>query len=119
MRSNYMLKLNPLLAGLLCLTLAATARAGVVINEIHFDPVDKTSAEEFIELYNSGAAPVDLGGAYFDAGISFTFPVGTTIAPGAFLVVAQDPATLQARFGVTAFGRLTCNLDRDGEKITL
>ena len=116
---QYMFKLNPLLAGLLCLTMAATARAGVVINEIHFDPVDKTSAEEFIELYNTGAAPVDLGGAYFNAGISFTFPAGTTIAPGGYLVVAQNPTTLQARFGVTAFGPWVGNLASDGEKITL
>jgi hypothetical protein len=114
-----MLKLNPLLAGLLCLNVAVTAPAGVVINEIHFDPVDKTSAEEFIELYNSGVAPVNLGGAYFDAGISFTFPPGTTIAPGAFLIVAQNPTTVQVRFGATALGPWTGNLSSDGEKITL
>jgi hypothetical protein len=119
MRYNHKFMSNPLLAGVFCLTLAATAQAGVVINEIHFDPVDKTSAEEFIELYNSGGAPVDLGGAYFDAGISFTFPGGTTLAPGAFLVVAQNPTTLQARFGATALGPWTGNLASDGEKITL
>jgi hypothetical protein len=55
MRSNCVFKLNPLLAGLFCLTLAVTDRAGVVINEIHYDPADETSPEEFIELYNSGA----------------------------------------------------------------
>lgn len=119
MRSNCTFKLNPLLAGLLWLTWATTASAGVVINEIHFDPVDKTSPEEFIELYNSGAAPVDLSGASFDAGVSFTFPGGTTLAPGAYLVVAQNPATAQSKFGVTALGPWTGNLASDGEKITL
>ena len=76
----------------------------IVINEIHYDPEDETSAVEFIELHNSGATTLDLSGWSFDEGVSYTFPAGTTIAPDGYLVVGEDPATLQAVFGVAALG---------------
>ena len=34
----------------------------VVINEIHYQPANKTKLEEFIELHNPGAAAVDVSG---------------------------------------------------------
>ncbi|HEX8312442.1 MAG TPA: lamin tail domain-containing protein, partial [Chthoniobacteraceae bacterium] len=37
---------------------------------------------EFLELKNLGAAPLDLSGAKFTAGIDFTFPQGTSLTPG-------------------------------------
>ena len=73
----------------------------VVINEIHFDESDKTERAEFIELHNPSDTPVDLSGYAFTSGINFSFPSGTILAPGGFLVVAEDPATTTAKFGVT------------------
>ncbi|MGB0144780.1 MAG: lamin tail domain-containing protein, partial [Akkermansiaceae bacterium] len=70
----------------------------VVINEIHFDESDKTERAEFIELHNPSDTPVDLSGYAFTSGINFSFPSGTILAPGGFLVVAEDPATTTAKF---------------------
>ncbi|MEN8865511.1 MAG: lamin tail domain-containing protein, partial [Akkermansiaceae bacterium] len=64
----------------------------VVINEIHYDPANETSAEEFIELYNPGANVVDLSNWELTDAVQFTFPAGTTLGAGAYLVIAEDPA---------------------------
>jgi hypothetical protein len=76
----------------------------VVINELHYEPVEFDEPGEFIELYNAGAAVADLSGWRFTDGILYTFDAGTRLEPGAFLVVAEDPAFLEARYGVTALG---------------
>ena len=57
-----LIRLHPLPARCCAALLAASLAFGassVVINEIHFNPDDKTTHEEFIELYNTGIAPVD------------------------------------------------------------
>ncbi|HTI99166.1 MAG TPA: lamin tail domain-containing protein [Dongiaceae bacterium] len=101
-------------------TLAITTLAQtVVINELHYNPEDNTVPEEFIELYNPGAAAVDLSGWRFKSGVSYTFPAGTVIAAGGFVVVAEDPATLQSRYGATALGPWIGSLSSDGETVAL
>jgi hypothetical protein len=71
----------------------------IVINEIHFNDDDPAGHSEFIELHNPGNAPADLAGAFFDAGINFTLPASTTIPPGGFLIVCEDPDTILRRWG--------------------
>lgn len=68
----------------------------VVVNEV------RASGDDWIELFNRGAAPVDLGGYGVadldaDAGTpriasAVRFPAGTVLAPGAFLFVRADVA---------------------------
>jgi hypothetical protein len=41
----------------------------VIINEIHYDPADKTERGEFIELFNPMATAVDLSGWAFAKGL--------------------------------------------------
>src|SRR5438105_14379192 len=62
----------------------------VVINEINYNGPVKTNPTEYVELTNPGNAPVDLGGASFTNGIAYTFPSGTMLQPGAFLLVAEN-----------------------------
>lgn len=63
---------------------------GIVISEIMVDPPTNHRDGEFIELHNKSAEAIDLSGWHFTEGISFTFPVGSTLAPGAYLVVAAN-----------------------------
>ncbi|RIK73924.1 MAG: hypothetical protein DCC68_24060, partial [Planctomycetota bacterium] len=93
--------------------------AQIVINELHYEPVFNNIPEEFLELYNNGATPVDMTGWRFTDGIDYTFPPGTVIGPGEYLVVAEDPATMSALWGVTALGPWQGSLSNDGEEITL
>ena len=102
-----------------CAAYSQSIWAEVVINEIHVDPPVKTELVEFIELHNTGPAEVDIAGWSFSRGITFTFPVGTRIAPGGYLVVAQNPAHLQAKFGITSVGPWEGLLSNEGERITL
>ncbi len=99
----------------------ALGASGVIINEIHFHPEDSTAHEEFIEIYNTSAAPVDISGWLFCAGITYTFPEGTTLAANGYVVVAEDPAAITARFGaaVAPLGPYTGQLGNDGERIVL
>src|SRR5215207_6771299 len=90
--------------------------ASVVINEIHYDPDVKTEQVEFIELHNPGDQPLDLSGAQFTNGVTYTFPNGTSLAPGGYLVVGENPAQLQAEFGTPPLGPWAGSLDNDGEK---
>ena len=124
-------------------TTAATAPTRtVVINEIHYNPVElpafdaagnpvfqgtTTAANfteeqhEFIELRNTTAAPVSIAGWRLDNGVDFTVPGGTTIAAGGYVVVAKNPARLQAVYaGLTGvLGPFTGELKNGGETVVL
>jgi hypothetical protein len=98
------------------------ARAGIPlrITEVHYNPAD-SPAYEFIELQNIGGAAVDLSGMMFD-GINYTFLLGSSLAPGARLVLASDidPRAFTNRYpGVAVFGNFGGNLNNGGERIAL
>ncbi len=92
----------------------------VLINEIHFDPVDNTSREEFLELHNPGGSAVDLSGWFFSNGVELRIPGGVSIAPGGFLVIAEDPPAFRTRFGFDPdVGPYVGRLSSTGEILTL
>jgi hypothetical protein len=111
--------LIPSTVAALLLTNLAQVQADIVMNEVHYDPVDKTQFVEFVELFNSGDAAVNLSGWKFTSGVSFAIPEGTTVEPGGFVVVAQSPESLQEIFGRQALGPWTGSLNNGGEKVTL
>ncbi len=76
--------------------------------------------EEWVELYNRGLSTVDLSGWRFSEGIGFTFPPGTTLAAGQYLVVTADAAALQAKHpGITILGDYSASLSGAGELVVL
>lgn len=90
------------------------------ITELMYRPVGG-DAFEFIELQNIGPNTVDLTGCAFN-GISFVFPDGSSLAPGALLVLASaaDPAAFAARYpGVAVAGYFGGSLSNNGERIEL
>lgn len=95
------------------------AEGPIVIQEVHFDGANNTVPTEFIELYNFGEEPVSLAGWSLTAGVSFTFPSGVMLSPGEYLVVAESPETLMARFGVEALGPYLGGLASEGERLEL
>lgn len=98
---------------------ALAAASTVIINEIHYDPSPASSWNEFVELYNTGAAPVDLSGWALAGGINYEFPGGVVIAPGGYLVVAISPSSLERSFGVQALGPFRGRLSNDGDRVLL
>lgn len=95
------------------------ATSSVIINEIHYDPSPASSWNEFIELYNGGAAPVDLSGWALAGGVDYEFPSGSVIAPGGYLVVAINPSFLERSYGVRALGPFRGRLSNDGDRVIL
>ena len=126
-----MLTFPPLsrVAVIILLFTSAVLAQQVVINEIHYEEDDPTVHSEYIELHNPGTQPADLSGCYFSEGIALTFPAGTIVAPGGYAVVCEDPAVLQAKWGVGGAGVYNWNagivpaqygrLKNSGETITL
>lgn len=93
--------------------------ADVVINEIHYNSRPNDARDEFVELLNTGSEAVDVSGWFFNDGVEFVFPPGTSIPAGGYLLVAQNPAALEARYGVTALGPFVGSLSGDGERIEI
>src|SRR5262245_57425681 len=93
--------------------------AEVVINEIHYDPGENTLKTEFIEIWNPGQQGVDLSGWSLSDAVSFTFPNGTQLAPGGFLVIAEDVDALFAQYAVLAMGPYQGKLANEGEHLEL
>lgn len=93
----------------------------VVINEIHYDPDLNTEQVEFLELYNSGVEAIDLAGWRIDEAVDFDFAPGSSIGAGQYLVVTQNAADFQAKFGFAPFGQWETGdkLANEGESIEL
>jgi sialate O-acetylesterase len=93
------------------------------VTELYYNPPGAGAVDgdefEFAELQNTGLVTLDLGGLSF-SGITFTFPAGTSLAPGAYFLLARNPAQLATRFpGVVVNGTYTGKLDNNGETLAL
>jgi Concanavalin A-like lectin/glucanases superfamily/Lamin Tail Domain/CotH kinase protein len=65
-------------------TVAPASAANLVVSELMYNPA---SGPEFIELMNIGASTIDLTNCAFTDGVEFAFSAGTTLAPGARVVI--------------------------------
>ena len=93
--------------------------AAAVINEIHYNGASPAEPE-WIELSNKLSIDVDLSGWRMTGGADFTFPNGTTLRAGGFLVVSDNPAALQSAAGIMGvLGPWTGSLNNSGETLRL
>ena len=99
---------------------AARPGLGLVVSEVMYNPAADGGQLEFIELYNNRAVFEDITGYAFTNGISYVFETETIIGPKEFLVVAQNPAALEAAYGIDGVrGPFAGRLSNDGERIEL
>ncbi len=106
-------------------------QSDVVINEIMYnaqpqlddpetDQVFQASDEEWIELYNRGTSTVDLSGWELRDAVRYTFPSGTSLAPGGYLVVSNDATTLSQKYpNITIVGDFSGALGNVDDNIVL
>jgi hypothetical protein len=104
-------------------------RGEIVINEIMYDhqllpatnglppqPVD----EEWIELFNRSTNTVNLTGWKLGGGISYDFPNGKMLAPGTYLVVANNAPALQPLHPLAdILGNFSGKLANGGDAVVL
>ena len=117
------MRLLPILrATLLVATLSTSASAvdtTTIFNEVMYHPAN-TGDAEWIELRNVMSINMDLSGWSISGGVNYTFPEGTVISAGGFLVIASNPSVLQASAGITGvLGPWTGALNNGGETIRL
>ena len=88
-----------------------SADSVVVFNEVQYNPPGQGEEGEWLELFNQMGIKVDLSGWSID-GIGYTFPGGTFLDPGSYLVVAKDP-------GPNQLGPFAGSIQNGGERLVL
>lgn len=100
----------------------ALAARQIVINEIMYHgPV---ADNEWIEVYNPGPLPADLGGwSYRDNDDTHVFPIpdGTVLPADGYLVIARDASLIPVLYGrgIRALGDVPYNLANGGDAARL
>ncbi len=100
------------------LAMASSPDAVVTFQEIHYNP-PLTQDAEWIELHNQMAVNVDLSGWRLTNGVNYTFPQGSIIAGGGYLIVAKLPSHASWSGFTGIHGPFSGNLSNMGETIEL
>jgi hypothetical protein len=103
---------------------------GLAITELNYHPHEPTGSEflvstnaddyEFIEFQNLGSATINLTGAKFVAGLTYTFPA-QSLATGARTVIVKNLAAFTARYGggINVSSEFGGQLSNGGEELHL
>ncbi|RLD09577.1 MAG: hypothetical protein DRI44_08190, partial [Chlamydiae bacterium] len=92
----------------------------LVFNEIMYHPATNETAMEWVELYNQMAVNLDISGWGLQGGIDYSFPEGTIVKAGEYIVIASSPEILEHSTGITdVYGPFTGRLSNSGETIKL
>ena len=100
---------------------------GLQLSEIHYNPAAPVPPGqfpaqefEFVELKNAGAVELDLSGVRFSDGIGYEFPLGTRLAPGRFVVLAENAGAFTNRYPTRrSDGVYSGQLSNGGERVSL
>ncbi len=94
------------------------ASADVVISELMYHPAGELPGGEYIELHNTSGVLADLSDWCF-GGVTFCFTGAPFIPAGGWIVVADDAAAFQSRYGFPPDYVFVGGLDNNGERISL
>jgi hypothetical protein len=87
----------------ICGALSLPLRAEVIISEIMYDPQNADTNREWVEIFNAGAAAVNIGGWQFGLPIlnqwASALPANTMLNAGQALVLTPSAATLDSDWG--------------------
>lgn len=106
----------------------------LVVTEVNYNPAPASSAEiaagfgsddfEWIEVKNTGTAPLDMTGVRFTKGVNFDFPAAYSLPAGGFALIVKNVTAFQMRYG-TGFNAIIAgsypsdNLSNSGEELKL
>jgi len=96
----------------------------LVISKINYNPLASGTAVseslEFIEITNNSTENVNLTGFYFsELGITYQFPVNSTIEANQKIYLASDAHISEAYYGIIPFGQFTRNLSNKSQRLVL
>lgn len=101
------------------------AQSSLRVTKIMYDPpaggAYAASDYEYLELRNIGTETLALDGVTFDKGLTFTFPAGATMAPGARVLLVKNQDAFAARYGagLPVAGVFSGSLDNSGERLRI
>ncbi len=100
----------------------------LVPGELHYNPTPFQETE-FVELLNTGATALNIGGVALDGAVNFTFPPDTFVPAGGYVLAVKDvaafdnryrnPASPYYRAGLVVAGAWAGSLANEGETLTL
>lgn len=93
----------------------------VTISEINYNSDSTRDAGDWVEFVNHGNAPINLSNWKFsDNASTYTFPQGTILQAGEYLVLAEDATQFNAQFpNITVLGNTGFGFSSSGETLTL
>jgi len=100
----------------------------IVINEIQYNPPGVTLADgttidgdeyEFIEIKNIGDQTLDLSNVFFSSGIQYTFPIGASLQPNQFWVIAENTDQFTSIYNFSPNDKYSGKLSNGGETIII
>ena len=96
----------------------------LVISKINYHPKDEWGIDgnrlEFMEITNNGDELVDLTGVYFrELGISYSFPVGSSIGAHEAIILCSDSLAFVDYYGTIPFGQFTRHLSNKSQNLVL
>jgi regulation of enolase protein 1 (concanavalin A-like superfamily) len=80
----------------------SSRRTGLALTEIMYRPPleFQSQASQFVEIFNSNPFYEDISGYRLAGSIEYTFPAGTIIPGGGFLVIAAAPAQVESAYNM-------------------
>lgn len=101
---------------------AEMAFANITINEINYRSLNENENIEYVELYNSSNAAIDISHWSLTDAIEFTFSAGTIMQANEYIIIAANNQDFSNAFsGVTAtvYTGLIGKLSNDGDELEL
>lgn len=92
----------------------------LALNELMYNPASDIDGDEFIELYNTTGAPLDISGWCFTDGVDGCFAASTIVPAGGYVLAGGDAVQFNSTYGksldmVFSGGKLS----NGGEQIVL
>jgi len=96
----------------------------LVITEINYNPLDTPEFEskqlEFIGITNAENKSISLTGIHIkQLGLSYQFPLNSTLEAGEFIYLASDSLAFEKQYGITPFGEYFRRLSNASYPIVL
>ena len=98
---------------------ANAAAPTLTINELMYNSASDIDGDEFIELYNTTGAPLDISGWCFTEGVSGCFAPTTIVPTGGYVLAGSDAAQFNTTYGKSLDLIYTGKLSNGGEQIVL
>ena len=71
--------------------------ANLIVSEVHYNPLE-SGETSFLEFHNKGGSSIPMYGVTISGAVDYTFPIGTLLAPGDFLIVVEDRSSFDTRY---------------------